>query len=539
MKSKLTIFLAFFLMLSFAAFSQAPNSFKYQSMVRKADGSALANQSVKVKISILKGSTSGTSVYSEVHSTTSNAFGIVNLNIGEGSEKSGAISTIDWSLDSYFVKIEMDETGGTNYTLSSVSQLLSVPYAINANSANSIDWAKVQNKPSLFSGNYTDLTNKPDLSLYATKNEAIQSLKVSRSGDTLYLSSSNWVIIPGISAANPDKLPVIKSVSIDTVSIASGLQITFKIRVESYPPVNWLNSSFDGPNGNIYGGGSGVTFVDKGSNIWEYSKTDLISKWAPSGLYKYTNVTVENEASLTSSLWAGIVEFTYTNKFSATKPVISSIVLDTIRSLTGLDVYGKIVVNSNAPVSFLSSSFDGPNGNIHGGGSGVTFIDKGSNIWEYTWHDFISKWAPSGKYYYSNISVENEGALISEIWANEVKFNLNSSFIAQKPVIQSVNISKSSVTEGTKITGVITVNSNAPVNFFNSSFYGPNGNIHGGGSGVTFVEKSTGIWEYTWEDIISKYAPSGTYYYNNISVENEGAKQSDVWSGSLSIDIQN
>ena len=126
MKSKLTLFLALYLMLSFAASSQAPNSFKYQSMVRKTDGSALASQSVKVKISILVSNASGASVYSEIHSTTSNAFGIVNLNNGVGYNKSGSISTIDWSSDSYFDKIEMDETGGTNYTLSSVSQLLSV-----------------------------------------------------------------------------------------------------------------------------------------------------------------------------------------------------------------------------------------------------------------------------------------------------------------------------------------------------------------------------------------------------------------------------
>ena len=182
MKSKLTIFLAFFLMLFLAAFSQAPNSFKYQSMVRKADGSVLANQSVKVKISILKGSTSGTLVYSEVHSPTSNTFGIVNLNISEGSDKSGAISTIDWSLDSYFVKVEMDETGGSNYTLSSVSQLLSVPYAINANSANSIDWAKVQNKPSFFSGNYNDLTNKPTLDGAETKITAGTNVTITGTG---------------------------------------------------------------------------------------------------------------------------------------------------------------------------------------------------------------------------------------------------------------------------------------------------------------------------------------------------------------------
>lgn len=182
MKSKLTIFFAFLLMLSLAAFSQAPNSFKYQSMVRKVDGSALANQSVKVKISILKGSTSGTSVYSEVHSSTSNAFGIVNLNIGEGSEKSGTISTIDWSTDLYFVKIEMDETGGVNYTLSSVSQLLSVPYALFA--------AKSGNG---FSGNYNELANKPDLSKF-DKDSTNELQALSIKGDTIFLSQKGGFI---------------------------------------------------------------------------------------------------------------------------------------------------------------------------------------------------------------------------------------------------------------------------------------------------------------------------------------------------------
>ncbi len=137
MKSKLTLLVAFYLVLSLVAFSQAPNLIKYLSMVRKTDGSALVNQSVKVKISILAGSSMGATVYSETHALTSNAFGIVNLNIGEGSEKFGSISTIDWSSNSYFVKIEIDETGGTNFTLSNVSQLLSVPYALYANSSGS------------------------------------------------------------------------------------------------------------------------------------------------------------------------------------------------------------------------------------------------------------------------------------------------------------------------------------------------------------------------------------------------------------------
>lgn len=133
MKTRLQFSLLISFVVSSIAFPQAPNSFRYQSMLRKANGSALAGQAVKIKISILKGGVSGTLVYSEIHSATTNDFGVVNLEIGQGSSKTGSISTIDWSVDSYFVKVEIDETGGTNYTLSGVSQLLSVPYALHAN----------------------------------------------------------------------------------------------------------------------------------------------------------------------------------------------------------------------------------------------------------------------------------------------------------------------------------------------------------------------------------------------------------------------
>jgi len=202
MKSKNAILLALSFMLSLIALSQAPNSFKYQSMIRKIDGSVLTDKSVKVKINILKGSPSGMSVYSEVHSTVSNAFGIVNLNIGEGIDKIDSISSIDWSADSYFVKIEMDETGGTNYTLISVSQLLSVPYALHANSAKSIDWTRVQNKPTLFSGNYNDLSNKPNLSdtsqYLKTEKEPAFSASIAKgiksTDTTLWNKNSNFTL---------------------------------------------------------------------------------------------------------------------------------------------------------------------------------------------------------------------------------------------------------------------------------------------------------------------------------------------------------
>ena len=109
----------------------------------------------------------------------------------------------------------------------------------------------------------------------------------------------------------------------------------------------------------------------------------------------------------------------------------------------------------------------------------------------------------------------------------------------QAPVITSVDLTSEAVPEGTKITVTVRAESNSPVNWINNSFYGPHGNIYGGGNDASFTEVSPGLWEYTWRDIVSKYAPSGTYYYENISVRNAGMLSSDVWSYPLTKEIIN
>ena len=109
----------------------------------------------------------------------------------------------------------------------------------------------------------------------------------------------------------------------------------------------------------------------------------------------------------------------------------------------------------------------------------------------------------------------------------------------QKPMIIAANMTDQQTTEGTLLTLTITATSNSPVNWLNNKFYGPNGNIYGGGSGVSFTEASPGVWQYVRTDTVSKYAPIGKYYYSNISVENEGQMESDIWPNELIIDITN
>ena len=130
------------LMLSFLfsvgfAFSQAPEKLSYQSVIRRTNNDLVVNQNVRVKISILQGTISGMAVYVEDHTTSTNSNGLVSLSIGGGNVISGTFSAINWENGPYFVKMEADPTGGTNYTVSGTSQLLSVPYALYAKTSGS------------------------------------------------------------------------------------------------------------------------------------------------------------------------------------------------------------------------------------------------------------------------------------------------------------------------------------------------------------------------------------------------------------------
>ena len=112
--------------------AQAPQSFSYQAVVRGANNQLLVNQVIGMKVSILQGSETGTAVYAETHTPTSNANGLVSISIGAGKGLNGNFTTIDWSKGPYFIKTETDPTGGANYAFTSTSQLLSVPFALYA-----------------------------------------------------------------------------------------------------------------------------------------------------------------------------------------------------------------------------------------------------------------------------------------------------------------------------------------------------------------------------------------------------------------------
>jgi len=135
MKRLYTIIVA--VLLSATSFAQVPEKMSYQAVVRDAAGELVSDQSLGMRTSILQTTTTGTAVYVETHSPSSNTNGLVSIEIGMGTT-SGDFSTIDWSNGPYFIKTETDPTGGSNYTISGTSQLMSVPFALHAKVAESV-----------------------------------------------------------------------------------------------------------------------------------------------------------------------------------------------------------------------------------------------------------------------------------------------------------------------------------------------------------------------------------------------------------------
>jgi len=151
-------------LLTASVFAQSPEIVSYQAVIRNSSQALVTNTKVGMKISILQGSESGTAVYAETQTPTTNVNGLVSIEIGTGTVVNGSFSTINWAKGPYFIKTETDPTGGTNYTIIGTSRLLSVPYSLHAKTAESISGGIKETDPlwsvsPSFGITNTDITN--------------------------------------------------------------------------------------------------------------------------------------------------------------------------------------------------------------------------------------------------------------------------------------------------------------------------------------------------------------------------------------------
>jgi hypothetical protein len=142
------------------AYAQAPQSIPYQAVVRNTDGTVMSNTALTMTFKIHDVSATGTVVYEESHTTSSNAQGLVALNVGGGLPITGTFNSINWGNGAKFLHVLMN--AGNGLVDLGTQQMLSVPYALYAN----------------------DIT-----------------VRVSLTGDSLFIGDQ-VSIVPGVSEAN-------------------------------------------------------------------------------------------------------------------------------------------------------------------------------------------------------------------------------------------------------------------------------------------------------------------------------------------------
>ena len=148
MKKQFT--LAVTILISVITFAQ--NGINYKAIVKDDSGNVITNQQIQIQFSILKG-TAQANVYTETHSPTTDANGLVILNIGEGTPVSGDFTSLDWGSDDYYLNVQLNTgVAGSSFIDLGTTQFTAVPYALQAEKASNV-----------FSGNYDDLVDTPTI----------------------------------------------------------------------------------------------------------------------------------------------------------------------------------------------------------------------------------------------------------------------------------------------------------------------------------------------------------------------------------------
>ena len=195
MKKIFSLFALFMIAITIA---QVPQKMSYQAVIRDASSALVTNSTIAMRISILQGTASGSSVYTETQTTTTNANGLATLQIGGGTVVSGTFSAINWGASSYYIKTETDPLGGTNYTIVGTSQLLSVPYALYAGSTaptGSTSWSTTGNTGTSSATNFIGTTDNNDI---VFKRNNIQIGKLNDSNLSLGTNALNSPSLTGI-----------------------------------------------------------------------------------------------------------------------------------------------------------------------------------------------------------------------------------------------------------------------------------------------------------------------------------------------------
>ncbi|GEM_PF-3860546 len=279
---KISLLLVAILFATIGTIAQTPNQFKYQAVLRNGSGIVLVNQVKTVVIEILKSNLT-TSVFKESHTVTTNAQGLINLNIGSVAD----LNKIDWTADEYFIQITVDGI------IMGTSQLLSVPYSLNAKNAENYSGKIKKSQISDF-GSY--LTEETDPVFSSSVANGITSTNISK-----WNAAYSWGnhAIAGYLTNYTETDPVFSS------SVANGITAT---------NISKWNAAYGWGNHATAGYLTGYTETDpvfsssaaKGITATNISKWDAAYSWGNHATAGYLTGYTETDPVFSSSVAKGI-----------------------------------------------------------------------------------------------------------------------------------------------------------------------------------------------------------------------------------------
>lgn len=220
--------------------AQAPQSVCYQAVATTQTGSALVNQNVGLRISIIKNNPNGVVVYAETHQKPTDGFGLFTLDIGTGTPAIGTFSAIEWGKDKYYMKVEMDASGGGNYTLMGINLIQSVPYALYSDRSSKSDTAS-----------YAIHAQTSDTSVYATHSHTSDTANVANfaliSQTSIISDTSNYSSVSGTSLTSMDDADKSPTNELQTLVFANG-QLSLSPAVSGSTPITVQDGDGDSTN---------------------------------------------------------------------------------------------------------------------------------------------------------------------------------------------------------------------------------------------------------------------------------------------------
>lgn len=306
---KIILLSLIFVVSAIKMYAQVPQMLNYQGVARNASGQALVNQAIGLRLTVLDAATSGNELYKETQTVTTNAFGLYNLMIGNGTVVSGSFTGINWLSGTRYLQVEIDPAGGTTYTLvGTPTQMLAVPYALGANSvqATSNGGAGLigTGSSSLWWGFYEGGAYRGYLGSYSGKNEDVDF----GTGASNTIGSVNLTIaaVPKVTIDSIGRVGIGTRFPQSNLEIVSGSNDIIHIGNQNGWTGIGLANSASGPYNVIANGGTYMSFLYNSTPTTSISATN--SKMLMDGSTNTFRPTNDNVMSLgaNGSRWTAV-----------------------------------------------------------------------------------------------------------------------------------------------------------------------------------------------------------------------------------------